>query len=79
MVIEKLTPAEAVEFAKTEHNFVVDVSTVRNWCKPPPEGLGIGIKIGGRLRVNKKRLIWILEGAEWKIAQEERRAEKSKK
>jgi hypothetical protein len=72
---DKLTPAEAVEFAEEEHSISVEISTIRIWCTK----YNIGIKIGGRLFINKKRLIWILEGKQWKITQEERDLKKTKK
>lgn len=75
MKIEKLTPAQAVEFARTEHDFDVEISTMRLWCHP--NKFNIGVKIGGRLYVIKKRLIWVLEGQQWKIIQEDKRQERN--
>ena len=57
---DKITPAEALEVA-AEYGVSASIVTMRNWC----EARGIGIKIGGRWYVNKKRLIWLLEGKTW--------------
>jgi len=72
---DKITTAEALELAKQQGVSVTKV-TMNEWCKP--EGLNIGIKIGGRWYVSKKRLLWVLEGKAWKIIQDEKKKNQKK-
>ena len=62
----KISTTEAKELA-AEYGVSVSLETINNWC----EKNNIGIKIVGRWYVNRKRLIWLLEGREWKIKKEE--------
>ena len=56
----KITPAEAVDVA-AEYGVSVTTETIRDWC----DNKHIGKKVVGRYYINKKRLIWLLEGREW--------------
>lgn len=68
---DKLTTAEALDLAE-QYGVSVSKVTMNEWCKPYPEGRGIGIKVAGRWQVKKRRLMWLLEGKEWKIRKEAR-------
>jgi hypothetical protein len=60
--VYKLTTDEAIELALSEEYEVsVTSETMRSWCVR----YKIGKKIGGRWKINKKRLILILEGRSW--------------
>ena len=38
-------------------------TTIRNWCRRPEDGgFGIGLKIGGRWKVDKRKLIQLIRG-----------------
>ena len=63
-----ISPDEAVEIA-AEYGVSVTAETIRSWCNHHK----IGRKIVGRYRINKRRLIWLLEGREWQTTNEEKK------
>ena len=63
---DKITPAEAIEVA-AEYGVSVTTETIRDWC----DDKHIGKKIVGRYYINRKRLIWLLEGRAWENTKEE--------
>jgi len=62
----KVTPKEAIAIAKG-YGVSATLKTIHTWC----DNNHIGIKVVGRWYINRKRLIWLLEGMEWKIKEEE--------
>lgn len=66
MTTDKVTPAEAQEIAAA-NGVSVTIVTIHEWCS----NRGIGTKIGGRWYINRKRLMWLLEGRTWPNTKEQ--------
>lgn len=65
---------EALQRAK-DAGVGISLVTLIQYCKPFPEGFEIGVKVGGRWRINPNKLKLLLEGKQW-LLQERAEAEK---
>jgi hypothetical protein len=62
---------EALELCK-EYGVNTTLVTIIKWCQPHPKGYHIGRKIGGRWKVEPKKLKLILDGKQWLLIEKER-------
>ncbi len=58
-----ITPTEYSEILEKRFGESPTLTTIRNWCLPIEEGgKGIGVKVGGRWKVDVSKLSIILKG-----------------
>lgn len=62
---------KALKVAKDE-GIEITLVTLIKWCQPFPDGFNIGVKVGGRWKVNQNKLKLVLSGKQWLLVERER-------